>query len=77
MNYLTENQVKVLRLRTKGLAPSEISKETGLGSSSVYEAIKRGRRRIEYSTDLLVFALTNGLLSLKERESLMATLSKA
>ena len=77
MDYLTENQVIVLKLLAKGIKPSEISKSEGIACSSVYEAKKRGRRRIDYATQLLKFVFSNECLNKKERLEIINALSKA
>ena len=75
MRILTENQVKVLELYSKGKQRSEICKILSLGKSSVDEAIRRGLDNVSAAIDVLEFALENGILDEQKRHRLKLMLA--
>jgi len=70
MCTLTENQQKVLDLSFKGLKKIEIQKNTGLSSSSVNEALTRGRMNIDKAVETLRVAVEKGWISDSQRARL-------
>ena len=63
MHILRENQVKVLKLYSKGKQRNEICKILSLRRSSVDEAIRRGLENISAAIEVLRFALENNILN--------------
>lgn len=76
MYGLTENQIRVLRWVAQGRKPSEICEIEKMAESSVYEAIRRGRRRIDYAIELLSFAISNEMIDEEGQRKLTRVLSK-
>ncbi|MGD0646158.1 MAG: helix-turn-helix domain-containing protein [Candidatus Bathyarchaeia archaeon] len=76
MFRLTKNQTKALRLFSQGIKPSEIGKREGMHESSVYEAIRRGKLKIDYAVELLSFASDNGIIDETNLRRLKLMLSK-
>jgi transcriptional regulator len=60
MCKLTVNQMKVLELFYKGLSKNEIQTKTGLSSSSVNEANKRGKRNVDQAIETVRVAVERG-----------------
>ena len=63
MRKLTENQAQVLELFYKGMDKSEIRKTTRLSSSSVNEALKRGRVKVDRAIEIISIAVKSGWVS--------------
>jgi len=63
MCKLTENQKKVLELFYEGLSKNEIRKTTGLSSSSVDEALKRGKTNVDKAVETILVAVERGWFS--------------
>lgn len=70
MQILTENQVNVLKLYSKGKQRNEICKILSLCRSSVDEGIRRGLENISASIEVLQFALENDILNEQESRGL-------
>lgn len=63
MCKLTENQAKVLELFYRGLKKSDIQRTTGLSSSSVDEALKRGKMNITKAIETVSIVVKRGWVS--------------
>ena len=63
MRKLTENQAQVLELFYRGMDKSEIRKTTRLSSSSVNEALKRGRVKVDRAIEIISIAVKRGWVS--------------
>jgi len=76
MYDLTENQIRVLRWVAQGRKPAEICEIEKMAESSVYEALRLGRRKIDYAIDLLSFAISNEMIDEEGQQKLKRVLSK-
>jgi len=76
MRTLSRNQILALRLLHEGKKRSEICKITELSSSSVSEAINRGRGNIYRAIKILQTAVENNILDEDQVQKLKLVLGK-
>jgi transcriptional regulator len=70
MSFMTERQVKVLKLWREGKRGVEIAKELGIRPSSVLEAVKRGNRNIDKTIRTLEILLRENIFTPHQISSL-------
>jgi len=76
MRTLSKNQILALKLYRKGKKKSDVCKITGLGRSSVDEAIKRGPKNIQRAIRIIQLAVDNDIIVQNEKTKLKEILSK-
>ena len=76
MEILTQRQMKVLMLRSKGKKLAEIVKETGESWNSVDYAFKTGPKNLEDCVKIVEWAMKEHVLSYAQMLRLKKSLSK-